>query len=206
LKKDKLAREKAATRASMKAKLAAVGDIQRIGWSGNIAENLFRLPQWVSAEAILAFLPMTKEVDTEPIIKRAFQEGKTVGVPRMYGDTIKFHHIHSLAGPWDPHPYGLREPPAQLPVIEPFSIKGNHILVVTPGLCFDTKGNRLGFGRGYYDRFITDCRSVKQKNFYFTGVCFSPQIIESVPTGDHDCVLDAVISESGIEYIRNGVA
>jgi 5-formyltetrahydrofolate cyclo-ligase len=186
----------------MKSALRAVSAEVRAQWSSRIASEVQKLPQWQSSPAVLAFLSMPTEVDTTALLEAAFSEGKTVGVPRMNGSEINFHEITSLEGPFEPHPYGLREPAATLPVLDPQRIDSRDVFVVTPGLCFDGGGARLGFGRGYYDGLITLCRALPEKNFYFAGVCFHVQLIDYVPTGDHDCTLDALITERGVEYNR----
>jgi 5-formyltetrahydrofolate cyclo-ligase len=200
VKENTLGERKRRARSKMKSALGAVSAEVRAEWSSRIASEVQKLPQWQSSPAILAFLSMPTEVDTTALLEAAFSEGKTVGVPRMNGSEINFHEITSLKGPFEPHPYGLREPVATLPVLDPLRIDSRDVFVVTPGLCFDGGSARLGFGRGYYDRLITLCRDLPEKNFYFAGVCFHIQLIDCVPTGDHDRTLDALITEHGVEY------
>lgn len=194
--------EKKLARSRMKGILGGVDREHRAAWSLTILEIVLSHSRWERSELILAYLPMPAEVDTTPIVEAALSAGKSVGVPRMYGAEIRFHKIPDLAGPWDFHPYGLREPPIDLPVIDPCSMKGGEVFVVTPGLCFDTGGKRLGFGKGYYDKFITRCREDSKADFFFAGICFAVQLVSGVPAEDHDCVLDAVITERGVEYTR----
>ena len=187
----------------MKTVLDGVDAARRSAWSRGISDTIKNHPAWNRSGLVLAFLSMPVEVDTTAIIETAIAEGKSVGVPRMYGPEIRFHRITDLSGPWELHPYGLREPPLDQPVLQPGSIEESDVFVVTPGLCFDAAGRRLGFGRGYYDTFITLCRGVAGETFYFAGVCFNLQLVDRVPAGSHDCVLDAIVTERGIEYIRS---
>ena len=191
---------KSALRAHMKAVIAKTSERERNKWSEDIAKHATALGEWDLSPILLAFLPMTGEVDTTGIISRAFKTGKVVGLPRMYGEDIEFHKIDTPDGPWDPHPYGVKEPAASLPIIDPCS--DEDIYVITPGLCFDREGNRLGFGRGYYDRLITRCRVVKSRTIFFAAVCFNIQLVESIPVDEHDCVVDAIITETGLAWHR----
>jgi len=195
-----IAEEKSAMRTRMKALISRTTGTERGEWSSKITDRVTALSEWTASTTILAFLPMTGEVNTTAIITRSLEAGKIVGVPRMYGADIKFHRIESLDGPWEPHPYGLKEPPAAQPVIDPCSAGNGDICVITPGLCFDKRGNRLGFGRGYYDRLITGCRSVETRKIFFAAVCFDIQLVDWVPTDKHDCVLDLIVTESGIAW------
>lgn len=199
-----LREKKKAARAAMQKRLAQLSRGTRAIWSGEIAESIRRLSCFAKASTLLGFLPMPDEVDTIPILRWGLEEGKSIFVPRMYGDEIKFHRLENLCGPWDEHPFGVREPNKDLPLFQPAARTGE-TLVVTPGLAFDTSGGRLGFGKGYYDRFIAHCRSVDSANtILFVGVCFRTQILEKIPAGEYDCILDGLISNSGIEFTTGG--
>lgn len=204
---NRIVEAKRAARAQMKAVISRTARTERDEWSNGITEKVIGLAEWENCQTVLAFLPMAGEVDTTGIITRSLKAGKAVGVPRMYGPDIKFHKIDTVDGPWDHHPYGLPEPPVSLPVIDPCSANAGDTFVVTPGLCFDNQGNRLGFGRGYYDRVIRRCRSAENRRIFFAAVCFNLQLVECVPTGEHDCVLDLIVTESGVAWkqeVRHG--
>lgn len=187
----------------MKSLLEGMDLQKRTEWSQAIADRIAALDTWKESGVVLAFLPMPTEVDTTFLIQNALTAEKAVGVPRMYGPEIRFHRIFHLDGPWDQHPYGLSEPLVTAPVLEPSYIADEGVFVVTPGLCFDITGWRLGFGKGFYDRFITHCRNIAEGQFCFTGVCFDVQLVDKVPRGEYDCNLDALVSERGILYRRN---
>ena len=197
---EKLGLEKRAMRARMKSIISGTTMEERSGWSAGITKHVTALDEWSGSRTLLAFLPMTGEIDTTGIISRSLNAGKSVAVPRMYGKEIKFHKIDTLDGPWDPHPYGLKEPDVSLPLIDPCSADTGDICVITPGICFDKRGNRLGFGKGYYDRLITRCEGIENRKIFFAGVCFRIQLVESVPVGERDRALDAVVTEGGIVF------
>lgn len=182
----------------MKAAIARTSEKQRRGWSSRIVEYVTALPVWINSNTVLAFLSMDGEIDTTGIIEKALSEQKTVAIPRMYGDEIRFHRIKSLAGPWEVHRYGIREPAESSPIVNPCAESSGNVIVITPGLCFDSKGRRLGFGRGYYDRLLNRCRTKNSGNVFSVAVCFSLQLIERVPADTHDCPVDAIVTENGV--------
>ena len=160
--------------------------------SREITARVVDLPSWKKAPVVLAFLPMTEEVDTTELIRSALEAGKTVGLPRMRGEnTMEFHSITSLDGPWEEHPYGVREPAPHLPVIEPTGADGS-TLVLTPGLAFDRKCNRLGRGKGFYDIYLTRFSGCLVP----IGLAFALQIVEDVPVGPGDVPLHGVVTEN----------
>ncbi len=197
---DALRHEKYNARKEIKSVIDRTRRADRAAWSARIAEHVTGLAEWGRCPMVLAFLPMYGEVNTTGMINLAFSTGKTVGVPRMYGHHIEFHKIESIEGPWDLHPYGVREPPETLPVIDPCDGDTGDIFVITPGLSFDVKGRRLGFGKGYYDRMIDRCRSKTDGLIFFAGVCFSVQLVETVPTGPYDRLVDAIVTEDGLVF------
>jgi len=191
---------KRSARKNMKAAIAAVPAERRSAWSAGIAEHVTALPEWKDCKTVLAFLPMQGEVDTTGVLERALLENKILAVPRMYAEDIRFHRIESTAGPWENHPYGVREPPATFPVVDPCAEESGEVLVITPGLCFDCRGGRLGFGKGYYDRVLKRCRRERPGQVFFAAVGFAIQLIDKVPRDAHDCMVDAIVTERGVEF------
>lgn len=197
---DELRATKKSIRSSMRQELESLSPRDRGEWSIRIADRLQQLPVWGKARTVLAFLSTPCEVNTKPIIDAAVTEGKRVAVPRMYGDHIRFHQVDGVDGPWEIHRYGIREPSTETPLITEDELASGHTLVVTPGCAFDLEGGRLGYGKGYYDRFITQCRGLPHGHVLFVAVCFQLQMIESVPMGAQDCRPDAIITENGLAY------
>lgn len=170
--------------------------------SALISRNLFQTDWWNEAKIILAFCSMEGEVDTEEIIKTAIGEAKMVVVPRVQGKDLIFHQIRDLESEEDfvVSNWGIKEPCDCLPALDPFGILHQTGLIVTPGLAFDTNKNRLGRGGGFYDRFLCQLRQCDQLDIFAIGVCFSEQLLEYVPVGDHDCPVDGVVTEQEIIY------
>jgi 5-formyltetrahydrofolate cyclo-ligase len=165
--------------------------------SARIAERLVRTPFWRDAGAVLVFLSMPGEVDTEPIIRAARAAGKLVAAPRVDGVSMRFHLLPADDGGLETGGLGIRQPPADSPVFDPAagSPAPRRTLVVTPGLAFDRRKNRLGRGKGYYDRFLRSMRRAAPGRLSAVAVCFGPQLVEEVPSGAADQPVDCVVTE-----------
>lgn len=152
-----------------------------------ITEKLLSLAKVQSAELILPFVSAKGEVDTREFIARCFDVGKTVAVPRCIdGSNMKFCVIHTFDD-LEKGMYGIDEPKEYCEVIKAENAE-NSVLIV-PALCFDTKGYRLGYGKGYYDRFIS------RYSGFTVGVCYSEFITDDIPIDEYDRCVDIVITE-----------
>jgi 5-formyltetrahydrofolate cyclo-ligase len=157
------------------------------------ADILTRMPEWEQAKQVFLFLSMEKEIDTAILIERAIRKGKNVAVPRMYGKEIRFHRIPGMEEElFTRHSYGILEPRPDLPLQNPFSRESD--LVVTPGMAFDRRGNRLGYGMGFYDRFF----AAEEGRYTSIGICFSVQLIELIPSGLNDLPVHGLIAGNAL--------
>jgi 5-formyltetrahydrofolate cyclo-ligase len=175
-------------------------DIQKK--SALISRSLFQTEWWNEANIVLGFCSIEGEVETEEIIKTAIAEAKMVVVPRVQGKALIFHQIRDLDNEEDfvLSDWGIKEPCEFLPVLDPSGIPHHTCLIVTPGLAFGRKKHRLGRGGGFYDRFLSQIRQCDRLNIFAIGVCFSEQLLQHIPTGDHDQPVDGVITEEEIIY------
>ncbi len=163
--------------------------------SKKVLENLKSTDIWKTADIIFAFLPLCDEVDTRLIIKEALAEGKRVAVPRIDGSDIFFHYITSLAEEeFSKHNYGMHEPLQEAEIAEIDGLPNSKILILTPGMAFDSQCCRLGRGKSFYDRFFPKCG----QNCVKVGIAFNFQITEKVPLESHDVTLDFVITDKNI--------
>ena len=152
--------------------------------SARLAENLFKSVEYQTARSIYIYLPFNQEVRTEPIIRRAWAEGKRVAVPKVIGDEMVFIWIDSfdhLAASG----YGIPEPIGDGPLADDPTA-----LVIMPGLAFDLAGHRVGYGGGYYDRFLQ-----REPGHPLVALCFGFQLLEHVETETHDIPVDKVIAD-----------
>lgn len=152
-----------------------------------ITEKLLSLAKVQSAELILPFVSAKGEVGTREFIARCFDAGKAVAVPRCIdGSNMEFCVIHTFDD-LEKGMYGIDEPKEYCEVIKAENAE-NSVLIV-PALCFDTKGYRLGYGKGYYDRFIS------RYSGFTVGVCYSEFITDDIPIDEYDRCVDIVITE-----------
>ena len=158
--------------------------------SRQIAAHILESAAYQNTERIFTFVSMGSEVETEEIIRQAWQDGKAVAVPKTEKHReMHFYEIRSLAELSEGR-FGVREPKGGV-VCTP---KEGDLLLV-PGLLFDGKKNRLGYGGGYYDTYFA-----KHKEGKRIGLAFAAQrFAEELPTEETDVPLDAVITENGWE-------
>ena len=158
--------------------------------SRRIATHILESEAYRNTERIFTFVSMGSEVETAAIIWQAWQEGKTVAVPKTEQDReMRFYEIHSFAE-LEEGRFGVREPAGGAVCIP----KARDLLLV-PGLLFDKKKNRLGYGGGYYDTYFA-----KHKEGKRIGLAFTEQLsAERLPAEEMDVPLDAVITENGWE-------
>jgi 5-formyltetrahydrofolate cyclo-ligase len=176
---------KAKIRSKILARLKKQKEEERKRKSKVIAEKLFRLDRIKKAKTIMFYVNLADEVSTEEMIEKALLLGKTVVIPKCVKRTRKLIPYklgcskHLIIGP-----YGVREPVSRVRV-PLFKLDA----VIVPGLAFDKKGNRLGRGKGYYDRFL----SRLPKKTYRLGLAFRQQILSSLPLAPHDRAVDKVL-------------
>lgn len=157
-----------------------------------IAARVLSLREYRENPCIFVYISKDIEVSTGAIVSAALSDGKTVAAPKCVPETRKtdFYRITSL-DQLEKGCYGLSEPvPAVCEKIEDFS-RG---LCIVPGLGFDLEGYRLGFGMGYYDRFLSGFGGST------VGVCYSACVCEKLPHGYYDRRINTLITE---RYIKN---
>lgn len=158
--------------------------------SRRIAAHIFQSAAYRNTERIFTFVSMGSEVETEAIIRQAWQDGKTVAVPKTEQHReMRFYEIRSFAE-LEEGRFGAREPKGGA-----VCIPKERDLLLVPGLLFDEKKNRLGYGGGYYDTYFA-----KHKEGKRIGLAFAAQLSEGrLPTEKTDVPLDAIVTENGWE-------
>jgi 5-formyltetrahydrofolate cyclo-ligase len=185
---------KADLRKRMKTVLGRVGERELADRGRTAARLLEATKAWKAADLVLAFLSMPGEIDTAPVLEAARRAGKAVAVPRIEGDRLGFRLMPPGPGPLPRDRWGIPVPDASWPEL-PVAGAGR-ILMVTPGLAFDRQGNRLGRGRGYYDRFLAEAGAAWAGRFTAIGFCLSEQVVDSVPTDGRDRRVDGIVSDA----------
>jgi 5-formyltetrahydrofolate cyclo-ligase len=166
---------------------------QRKILSAHIAENLWSIPDFAAAGTVLFFLNFRSEVDTVPMIRRALEEGKIACVPctEDADKTMVASRIMDLDADLELGNYDILEPrEGCLRPVPPEELD----VVLMPGVAFDLSGGRLGYGGGYYDRFLEKCTP----KCLLVAVAFELQIVDHVPCADHDHHIHKVVTESRI--------
>jgi 5-formyltetrahydrofolate cyclo-ligase len=186
--------DKAELRKAMTAYLNGLALVEITARSLKVARHLVRLPAWKEADVVLAFLSMPHEIDTAPIIAAARARSVPVAVPLIEAGDIRFVILPPGAGDLPRDRWGIPVPDAGWPVLDPAAVQ--RPFVATPGLAFDRQGNRLGRGRGYYDRFLRRAREAAER-LVAIGICFSGQVVDELPHGPNDQLVEGVVTETG---------
>ena len=150
--------------------------------SRKLAELFFATEYYRQAKTIYGYLPYNQEVRTVPILEQAIRDGKWVAVPKVFGDTMKFIYLDDPKQV-APGYAGIPEPVGDGPVAEDPTA-----LVLMPGLAFDPKGNRMGYGGGFYDRFLA-----QEPAHPTVALCYEFQMVEQLPTEEFDVPVDLVL-------------
>ena len=156
-----------------------------------ILAKLAALPEYREAELLLTYVSTAIEVDTLALIRRAFADGKRVAVPYCIPGRIDmlFCEIFSL-GDLSPGSFGVLEPdPERQPVLAAFPKS----LCILPGFAFDLRGYRLGYGKGYYDRFLSRYRGPA------VGLCYNACLQTALPHGRFDRMATALVTEKFVK-------
>jgi 5-formyltetrahydrofolate cyclo-ligase len=166
------------------------------------AEFMAAYRPWRDAETALLFLSAPGEIETAPLVDLAFREGKRVFLPRVEGEIARFYRVGSADGPWQTGAFGIREPLIADPErSEEFPPQGGWgggaVVLVTPGMAFDRQGNRMGHGKGYYDRFFARLDALGV-SYTRVALCLEQQIIPQVPVESWDKKMDAICTGAGI--------
>ena len=179
-------------RKKMRAVLAGITPEQRHSRSLNVCHQLQDTSEFRRAETIMLFLSMEQEVETSTLVIQAWKEGKTVALPRVRWATREIEPvaIKSLETSPNPAVQGLRDPVDGTPI--PLA---RIDLVAIPGLAFDRRGFRLGRGKGFYDRFLSqkECRALR------IALCFQEQLLEELlPVEPHDMPMNMIVTDQKI--------
>jgi 5-formyltetrahydrofolate cyclo-ligase len=151
-----------------------------------IQEFVINSKEFHPAKVVGAYFAFGSEVRTDLIIEQGKMLGKKIALPRVTGDKITFYELSSskrlIRGR-----FGIMEP-------LPHNSVSTIDLLIVPGIAFDKKGYRLGYGRGYYDRLLSG------KQIFSIGLAYSFQLLEHLPHDKYDKKMDAIASEDGIRY------
>jgi len=138
--------------------------------------------------SVAVYLPIGSEVDSRPLIRKLEQAGAKLALPCVLDTGDMVFRLYRRGDPLEARPFGLLEPNPEVPEVSP-------TLIIAPLLAFDRAGNRLGYGKGHYDRALSRLR--EDGRVFVCGLAFQGQEVEAVPAEDHDIPLDWVMTERG---------
>ena len=150
--------------------------------SNALAEKFYNSPAYQAASTIYGYLPYNQEVRTVPMLQRALDEGKRVAVPKVYGEEMRFIYLEDLTQVSKGYA-GIPEPIADAPVAD-----DKKALVLMPGLAFDPQGHRIGYGGGFYDRFLA-----QEPHHPTLALCYEFQMQAHLDTEEFDIPVDTVL-------------
>ena len=173
--------DKKELRAWIRQQKRAMTDDQIDSASRRLGELFRNHPLYQNADTIYGYLPYNQEVRTVPMLEQAIRDGKRVAVPKVIGEEMKFFYLTDFVCQLGycniPEPTG-EEPEAHDP----------KALVLMPGLAFDREGRRIGYGGGFYDRFLS-----AEPEHPTLALCYGFQMVEQLPVEEFDIPVDVVI-------------
>ncbi len=179
-----------------KEKRKTISPEERKTMDSAICKRFLSLSSYRFADTILLYSPLKYEIDTLEIAKDALSKGKKVAYPRCIEDNKMVYHYISSLNELSSGMYGIKEPRIDLPTFSPSDTE--HVICVLPAIVYDKKGYRLGYGKGYYDRFLSEFKGAK------AGLIYSEYILDNLPHGKFDLKSDFVITEKGvISFAKN---
>lgn len=174
--------DKAALRREIREKKRAMTEEEILCRSERLGELFAASDAYRQAKTVYGYLPYNQEVRTVPMLERALGDGKRVAVPKVYGDKMRFIYLDDLQQVEKGYA-GIPEPVADEPVAD-----DPCALVLMPGLAFTKKGDRMGYGGGFYDRFLSE-----EPNHPTVALCYDFQILETLPTEEFDIPVDLIL-------------
>jgi 5-formyltetrahydrofolate cyclo-ligase len=189
-----LQEQKAEIRTRLKQVRASMPASLRKAHSKLIHGHLAGLNEVISAKRVFIYVSFASEVDTHTIIRQFLEEGKSLAVPKI----INTDHMVSVCfSSWEdlsPDVMGIPTPTSSTPDSDPFDI------VITPGVGFTIAGGRLGFGRGYYDKWLS-ANTVKTR----IALAFEAQLIDDLPKGADDIPVDIIVTEKRVIQVLKSI-
>lgn len=182
-------------RAARKAYRRALNSAEKQHMDAEIARRVRLLYQYRCAQVVMVYVSTPIEVDTYKIIANAFADGKRVAVPRCIPETRKmeFHYITSM-DELEPGNFGVLEPPETNEIVTDFT----RALMLVPGFIFDVYGYRLGYGKGYYDRYMS------RYNGAAVGLCYVAELRRRMFHGRFDRTVETVVTDKCIRRCLKG--
>ena len=191
------AEAKAALRETILRRRGELPERERASLGDRIIRTVLGLPAYERSNVVLAYASFGAELPTDRFLRRVLDDGKVLLLPRVGSDGLDLYEVRDPDEDLVPGTWGIREPMQdRCPLADPGSVD----FALVPGLAFDRRGRRLGYGGGFYDRLISG--GLSDRTPLVSGA-FGVQIVDEVPVGPNDVPVHAVVTEEGI-YPEDG--
>lgn len=194
-----LVEQKKKIRGEMKEKLRAADQAELATASQKLCQKISELPEFQQAQNLAFYMPLKTEANILPLLETSLKQKKNCFVPKVRPDGSCLMDFYLLANDkplqeqLEPGAFGIMEPKSSLPKLTE-QIPPCELCMLVPAVSFDKSKNRLGKGKGFYDRFLQNYPKPVKK----IGVCFDFQLIGALPTESTDFPMDVVITEKKI--------
>jgi 5-formyltetrahydrofolate cyclo-ligase len=160
---------------------------ERRAKSREIEQKVFGLPEFRNAARVMFYASFQSEVETHSMIRRALAEGKLVVLPKVKGKELELLEIANFDRDVSPGAWGIPEPDQGKPaVVQDIG------LIVVPGAVFDERGNRVGYGAGFYDKLLAQYQGMT------AALAFELQVVPRVPADAHDVPVKKIVTEKRV--------
>lgn len=193
---------KAEIRSRMKAERGFAREEDRLAWNEAICRQVINTGEYLNAGILFGYASFGTEADTGNILEHAQNMNKKIYLPRVEAkDRMEFYQIYDRSRLYVSK-FGVPEPEPDKELIYLADTSSQEKpLMLLPGLAFDYEGNRIGYGAGYYDRYLA---GLPENYFLKIGICYDFQLLEQLPAGELDVRADLVITPAGSFRVGSG--
>lgn len=178
-------------RAVFREKRKAISPEKRVSLNAEVCKRLLSLAAFRFADTVLSYFPINGEVDVTEFNRAVLKAGKKLALPKCErGEPLMHFHLINDLDAMETGMFSIKEPKETDPVWE-YSDK-ERVMCVIPAMAFDLTGHRLGYGKGYYDRFLSGHDITK------IGVAYTDFVVKSLPTGRYDLAADLIVTDTRI--------
>lgn len=190
---------KSIIRDRMKERRNNLSNTEIILYSKSIQDQLFSLELYKKNSCIFSFVSFGSEVNTHEIIRKAWEEQKKVYAPRVEGRNMDFYRIEDFDH-FIKSKFGVLEPVKEEEKrFQGLKTETELLLLLLPGLAFDHSGNRIGYGAGYYDRYLNEHG---KDLFYKIAIAYDFQVMDQVEAEEHDVKADMILTPTRMIFCR----
>ncbi|MBE6574058.1 MAG: 5-formyltetrahydrofolate cyclo-ligase [Ruminococcaceae bacterium] len=181
-------------RVKYKALRASLDKEHKVVCDHKICKRFLSLASYRYSDILLLYSPIKDEIDISEIALTALRQGKKIAFPKCNTDTntMTYHYISDLSE-LTPGAMNIPEPSSSAPIFELSDSEKKPTLCLVPALVFDTNGYRIGYGKGYYDRFLCDFKGTT------VGLIYADFVLNSIPRGKYDLSVDVLVTEKGVK-------